>query len=124
MLIIYSALQAIPTELSEAARIDGAGQWRIAWSIKIPMVAPALVLTGVFSIIGTLQLFNEPLVMRSVSSAVTTDYTPNMMVHAAANIPNYNLAAAYSVVLALVTCVLSFAFLKFTQRSTEERAAG
>ncbi len=124
MLIIYSALQAIPTELTEAARIDGAGQWRIAWSIKIPMVAPALVLTGVFSIIGTLQLFNEPLVMRSVSSAVQTDYTPNMMVHAAANIPNYNLAAAYSVVLALVTCVLSFTFLKFTQRSTERRAAG
>jgi multiple sugar transport system permease protein len=118
MLIIYAALQAIPAELTEAARIDGAGQWRIAWSIKIPMVFPALALTGVFSIIGTLQLFNEPLVMRSVSSAVGTNWTPNMLVHSTATIPNYNLAAAFSVVLALVTCVLSFTFLKFTQRRT------
>ena len=46
MLIIYSALQAIPAELYEAARLDGAGQVRIAWSIKIPMVAPALILTA------------------------------------------------------------------------------
>ena len=118
MLIIYAALQAIPPELTEAARIDGAGQWRIAWSVKIPMVAPALGLTGVFSIIGTLQLFNEPLVMRSVSSAVGSDYTPNMVVYSTSNIPNYNLAAAFSVVLALVTCVLSFTFLKFAQRRT------
>jgi multiple sugar transport system permease protein len=116
MLIIYAALQAIPPELTEAARMDGAGQWRIAWSVKIPMVAPALGLTGVFSIIGTLQLFNEPLVMRSFSSAVGTNYTPNMVVYATANIPNYNLAAAYSVVLALVTCVLSFTFLKIAGR--------
>ena len=116
MLIVHSALQAIPAEVLEAARVDGAGQWRTAWSIKIPMVAPALVLTGVFSIIGTLQLFNEPFVMRTVSSAVSTDYTPNMVVHATANVPNYNLAAAFSVVLALVTCVLSFVFLKATQR--------
>jgi len=118
MLIIYSALQAIPAELTEAARMDGAGQWRIAWSIKIPMVAPALTLTGVFSIVGTLQLFNEPLVVRTVSSAVSTNYTPNMMVYGTANIPNYNLAAAFSVVLALVTCLLSFVFLKSTQRRT------
>ena len=38
MLIIYSALLSIPQELYEAAILDGAGQWRIAWSIKIPLV--------------------------------------------------------------------------------------
>jgi multiple sugar transport system permease protein len=82
----------------------------------VPLVRPALVLTGVFSIIGTLQLFNEPLVVRGFSSAVPTDYSPNMLVYATVNGGNYNLAAAYSVVLALVTCVLSFTFLKITQR--------
>nr|BFE74780.1 sugar ABC transporter permease [Actinoplanes digitatis] len=76
MLIIYSALQAIPGELTEAARVDGAGQFRIAWSIKIPLVVPALILTGVFSIIGTLQLFNEPTVFRLFSNAVASNYTP------------------------------------------------
>jgi multiple sugar transport system permease protein len=116
MLIIYSALKAIPAEVIEAATVDGAGQVRIAWSIKIPHVIPALVLTGVFSIIGTLQLFNEPQIFRTISSAVHSTYTPNMVVYATSSIPNYHLAAAYSVVLALITCALSFTFLKVTQR--------
>ena len=116
MLIIYSALLAIPPEVYEAARIDGAGQLRIAWSIKIPLVVPALVLTTVFSIIGTLQLLAEPQVFRSFSSAVSSTYTPNLTVYSTSSIPNFNLAAAFSVVLALTTFVLSFAFLKVTQR--------
>lgn len=116
MLIIYSSLLAIPTEVYEAARLDGAGQLRIAWSIKIPLVIPAIVLTTVFSIIGTLQLLAEPQVFRSFSSAVTSTYTPNLTVLSTSSIPNFNLAAAFSVVLALATFVLSFAFLKLTQK--------
>ncbi|MCY1139388.1 sugar ABC transporter permease [Actinoplanes sp. Pm04-4] len=116
MLIIYSSLLAIPAEVYEAARIDGAGPVRIAWSIKIPLVMPAIVLTTVFSIIGTLQLLAEPQVFRSFSSAVSSTYTPNLTVYSTSSIPNFNLAAAFSVVLALATFVLSFAFLKFTQR--------
>lgn len=119
MLIIYSALLAIPDEVYEAARLDGAGQIRIAWSIKIPMVAPAIILTAIFSIIGTLQLLAEPQVFRSFSSAVSSTFTPNMTVFATNAIPNINLAAAFSVVLALATFVLSFTFLKITQRKAD-----
>ncbi|WP_250030329.1 carbohydrate ABC transporter permease [Paractinoplanes maris] len=116
MLIIYSSLLAIPAEVYEAARIDGAGPIRIAWSVKIPLVMPAIVLTTVFSIIGTLQLLAEPQVFRSFSSAVSSTYTPNLTVYSTSSVPNFNLAAAFSVVLALATFVLSFAFLRFTQR--------
>lgn len=116
MLIIYSSLLSIPAEIYEAARLDGAGQFRIAWSIKIPLVRPAIVMTAIFSIIGTLQLLAEPQVFRSFSSAVTSTYTPNMTVYATASIPNPNLAAAFSVVLAVTTFVLSFGFMKYMQR--------
>lgn len=115
MLIIYSALLAIPTDIYEAARLDGAGQARIAWSIKIPMVRPSLVLTAILSIIGTLQLLAEPQVFRSFSSAVTSTYTPNMTIYATSAIPNVSLAAAFSVVLALATFVMSFTFLRITR---------
>jgi multiple sugar transport system permease protein len=118
MLIIYSALLAIPSEIYEAARLDGASQLRIAWSIKIPLVVPALVLTGIFSIIGTLQLLAEPQVFQSFSSAVTSTFTPNLTMYSTASIPNISLAAAMSVVLALATFVLSFTVLKLTQRRT------
>ncbi|MFO7689557.1 MAG: sugar ABC transporter permease [Cryobacterium sp.] len=120
MLIIYSSLLAIPAELYEAARLDGAGQLRIAWSIKIPLIFPAITLTAIFSIIGTLQLLAEPQVFRSFSSAVTSTFTPNLTVYSTSSIPNFNLAAAFSVVLALATFILSFAFLKFTQRKDEK----
>ncbi|MDI6101633.1 sugar ABC transporter permease [Actinoplanes sp. NEAU-A12] len=116
MLIIYSSLLAIPQEVYEAAKIDGAGAIRTAWSIKIPLVMPAIVLTTVFSIIGTLQLLAEPQVFRTFSSAVSSTYTPNLTVYSTSSIPNFNLAAAFSVVLALATCALSFAFLRLTQR--------
>ncbi|GAA1596937.1 carbohydrate ABC transporter permease [Actinoplanes couchii] len=120
MLIIYSSLLAIPQEVYEAARMDGAGALRTAWAIKIPLVMPAIVLTTVFSIIGTLQLLAEPAVFRTFSSAVTSTYTPNLTVYSTSSIPNFNLAAAFSVVLALATCLLSFGFLKLTQRGADK----
>ena len=119
MLIIYSSLLSIPTELYEAARLDGAGQLRMAWSVKIPLVRPAIIMTGIFSIIGTLQLLAEPQVFQSFSSAVTSKFTPNMSVYATASIPNTNLAAALSVVLALITFTLSLSVLRLTQRKDD-----
>ncbi|RFA23537.1 carbohydrate ABC transporter permease [Subtercola boreus] len=116
MLIIYSALLAIPAELYEAARLDGASQMRIAWSIKIPLVMPAIVLTAVFSVIGTLQLITEPQVFKQFTSSITSTFTPNLLVYTTAAVPNLNLAAAFSVVLAIATFILSFAVLRLTQR--------
>jgi len=120
MLIIYSALLAIPTEIYEAAKIDGASNWVVAWRIKIPLVTPALILTAVFSIIGTLQLLAEPQTLRSFSTAINSTFTPNLAVYSTASVPNYSLAAAFSVVLALATFALSFTFLKITQRRAFE----
>lgn len=116
MLIIYSSLLAIPTEIYEAAKLDGANNWQVAWQIKIPLVTPAIILTAVFSIIGTLQLLAEPQTLRSFSSAISSTFTPNLAVYTTASVPNYSLAAAFSVVLALATFALSFTFLKLTER--------
>jgi multiple sugar transport system permease protein len=120
MLIIYSALLAIPTEIYEAARLDGAGQFRIAWSVKIPLVAPAIVLTAVFSIIGTLQLLTEPEVFRQFTSSISSTFTPNLLVYSTSSVPNFNLAAAFSVVLAVATFILSFVFLRITNRKSDQ----
>jgi len=116
MLIIYSALLAIPVELYEAARLDGASQARIAWSIKIPLVAPAITLTAFLSIIGTLQLLAEPQVFKSFTSTVTSTFTPNLTIYSTAAVPNVNLAAALSVVLAVFTFAMSFGVMRLTQR--------
>ncbi len=117
MLIIFAALQAISPELYEAARIDGCSGWGIAWSIKIPLIAPALVLTCIFSIIGTAQLFNEPVVLSSISNNISNSYTPNIYAYYTAfGNNNYYYTSAIAVVLALVTALVSFGFLRITQR--------
>lgn len=120
MLILYSALLAIPSDIYEAAKIDGANNLQIAWRIKIPLAVPALILTAVFSIIGTLQLLAEPQTLRSFSTAITSTFTPNLVIFNTASVPNYSLAAAFSVVLAGATFALSFTFLKVTQKRALE----
>ena len=80
MIIIYAALRSIPTELYEAARVDGASEVRIAWSIKIPAIRPALLLTVIFSVIGTFQLFTEPKLMFSLApNVIGTAWTPESL---------------------------------------------
>ncbi len=117
MLIIFAALQAISPEIYESARIDGCSGWRLAWRIKIPLVYPALILTCIFSIIGTLQLFAEPQVLQYISNNISSSYTPVLYAYSTAfTNNNYYYAAALSVVLALVTCVFSFSVLRVTQR--------
>lgn len=117
MLIIFAALQAIPSDIYEAARIDGCAGWKVARYIKIPMVAPTLVLTGILSIIGTLQLFNEPAVLQSISNNISSSYTPNLYAYYIAfSENNFNYTAALAVVLALVTFVFSFGFLRLMRR--------
>lgn len=117
MIILFAALQGVPREMYEAARIDGAGELRIALSIKIPMIAPAVLLTTLSSIIGTLQLFNEPQVLKSITSNIASDYTPNMAVYAASTLDrNPNLASAMAVVLGLATLVISVVVLRLTRR--------
>ncbi|MFD6305677.1 carbohydrate ABC transporter permease, partial [Streptomyces sp. NPDC060223] len=116
MLIMFSALQSIPQELYEAARIDGAGNWAIAWRIKVPIIAPSIVMTTVFSIIGTLQLYSEPAVLRQISSNISSTFTPNMLAYTVAIGNNYQQAAAISVVVAVITFVLSFGFMRLTSK--------
>ncbi|WP_035849879.1 carbohydrate ABC transporter permease [Kitasatospora azatica] len=117
MLIIYSALQTVPGEVVEAAALDGCTGWRLAWHVKIPLVRPALVMTTIFSIIGTAQLYTEPAVLVGARiPGVSPKFSPIMNTTLGMDVGGQNLAAAESVVLALVTLVLSFGFLKYTQR--------
>lgn len=118
MLILYGALQSVPHEIFEAARLDGASELRIAWSIKVPFVRGSLVLTSLLSIIATLQLFDQPLLFRAVTpETITRDFTPAMMIYDQAfNVGNLNYATALSVILALVVGVASAVIYRFINR--------
>lgn len=63
MIIFVAGLQNIPTQLYEAARMDGANAWQQFKSITLPMLAPTTVFVSIIAMIGNFQLFTEPYVM-------------------------------------------------------------
>jgi multiple sugar transport system permease protein len=63
MIILLAGLQAIPAELYEAARIDGASIWRQFRDVTLPMLSPMLLMVGILTVAGYFQLFAEPYVM-------------------------------------------------------------
>lgn len=117
MIVLYTALRAVPSDLYEAARIDGASQWQIAWRVKIPMIGPALLLTGMFAIITTLQVFNEPNTLAPLTNTISPDWMPLMRIYDLAyNYNNSYDAAAMALVLAAAMYVLSFGLLRVSSK--------
>ncbi len=117
MLVIIASLQSVSGELYEAARIDGANEWAIVRFIKLPLLRPTIILVTVFTIIGTLQLFVEPLVLKPLSSAINSDFTPNLAAYNQSfSQSNPNLAAAMAVIVAIVAFIFSFGFLRAVNR--------
>jgi multiple sugar transport system permease protein len=63
MIILLAALQSIPEDLYEAARIDGASTWQLFRHVTLPSLAPVLMLVSILTMTGYFQLFAEPYVM-------------------------------------------------------------
>ncbi|WP_432156739.1 carbohydrate ABC transporter permease [Streptomyces sp. bgisy153] len=124
MIVIYTSLRAIPAEVYEAAKLDGATPLQIALRIKVPMVAPSLVLTFFFSIIATLQVFSEPTTLKPLTNSVSTTWSPLMKVYRDAfGAGDIHAAAAEAVIIAVVTLVLSFGFLRAANHRNKQEAS-
>jgi multiple sugar transport system permease protein len=121
MIVMYTALRSVPSELYEAARLDGASQLQLALRVKIPMIGPALVLTGVFSIIATLQVFNEPNTLAPLTNTISPVWMPLMKVYDEA-FTNNNIyaASATSIAIAAAIFVLSYGLLRMSSRRVFE----
>jgi multiple sugar transport system permease protein len=110
MLIFYSALRVVPTDLYEAAELDGAGPMRVVTGIKLPALRGAIVIATIFSIIGSFQLFNEPNILRTLApNIITTYFTPNMYAY---NLSfagqQYNASATVAIVMGVITAVIAY----------------
>ncbi|MDG9720258.1 sugar ABC transporter permease [Streptomyces sp. DH24] len=117
MIIFLTALRSVPRDILEAARVDGAGQLRTALRIKVPVIRPTLFVALIFTVIGSLQLFTEPLVLHNFTGSVTTNWTPSLYVYDSAFVNNeYGRAAAASIVLALVSALLSALVMRLSTR--------
>jgi multiple sugar transport system permease protein len=121
MVILYAAIKGFSTELYEAAEVDGAGSWRIAWSIKVPQLRPAIFLCLIFSVIGSFQLYVEPTQMLNLAPTIINNtYTPNMYAYNQAFVSqDINYAAAVSFMLGLVVFLASILVTVMARRAQQ-----
>jgi multiple sugar transport system permease protein len=85
MIISLAALQDVPVELEEAARIDGAGTWRVIRNVTIPMISPVLYFQVITGVIGSLQVLVQPLLLvetnKIAQGALVPESSKLFMVH-------------------------------------------
>ena len=113
IVVMYGALNNIPHDIMEAARIDGAGAWRIARYIQIPMLRKWIVYMVILAFATGAQLFVEPQLVSEASLGVAgRDYSPNQLAYDFAfQNNNVNAAAAISVELLVICLVVAAVFV-------------
>jgi multiple sugar transport system permease protein len=118
MLIYLSGLQGIPTQLYEAATIDGAGRLQRFWHVTVPMISPVILFTFITGVIGSFQVFTQAWVVNGGSGAPAYSsmfYVLYLFVNA---FRRYSMgkAAAQAWLLFIVILVLTVLFLWASRR--------
>jgi raffinose/stachyose/melibiose transport system permease protein len=118
-LIYLAGFQAIPTELLDAAAIDGAGAWNRFWQVEIPLVMSQIKLIVILTVIGALQNFATIMVMTNGGPGVTT-MVPGLWLYR--NAMYYNkmgYACAIGTALFIITLTLTYLNTRYLKSSVE-----
>ena len=113
MIILLAALQAVPRELYESARVDGAGALRQFTDLTCPMLTPTLVMVGIMTISGYFQLFAEPYVMTQGGPLRSTVSVLYFMYEEGFRWWNLGNASAVAFLLFVVIFAVSWVLLRF-----------
>ena len=111
MIIFLAALQTVPRELDEAARIDGAGWFTRLRHVTLPAIAPTLLLVSVLTVAGMFQLFAEPYVMTQGGPAQSTVTILYFMYEE--GFKWWNLGSGAAVAFLLFLCILAVTLVQF-----------
>lgn len=116
MVIFLAGLQAIPQDLYEAARIDGANRWKQFLHITLPMLGPVLLVVGVITISGYFQLFAEPYVMTRGDPLQSTVSVLYFMFEEGFKWWNLGRASAVAFLLFLIILAVTTVMLRFGRK--------
>ncbi len=106
--IFLAGLGSIPSELYEAAEIDGAGKFQLFRNITLPLLSPVTFYLALIAFIGTFKAFNHIYVMRVPSAQGTVDVTSVKIFDTFYKLSQYGDAAAQAVLLFVIILVLTF----------------
>lgn len=118
--IQYGALEAIPTEVVEAATIDGANAWQKALLIKFPLIRPYIIYQFILIFAGNVQLFVEPQILGGgnnlgVGGNVPMVWSPNQLAYNFAfELGNFGAASALSLILLMIGLGAAYLIIRWT----------
>lgn len=116
ILLFLAGLQGIPSELFEAAQIDGASWWQIQRRITLPLLGPTVRTWAFLSMIGSLQLFDMVWILTGGGPANATTTMATFLITEGTKRQNYGIAAAASVVLFGIALILAVLYQVFVLR--------
>ncbi|WP_428243919.1 carbohydrate ABC transporter permease [Gynuella sp.] len=119
-LIILAGLQAIPSDIYEAAQVDGTSRWRQFWRLTLPLLMPNLLVVAVLLLIRSVQVFDEAWVLTDGGGPGTANSFIVQFIYQTAfnsEVRLYGLASAASVLMGLVLLVLTLAQVWLAKKS-------
>lgn len=116
MVVYLAGLQTIPVEISEAARLDGAGRWVRLWRILLPLLSPVTLYLLVVNLIGAFQLFSPSYLLTRGGPENATLTLPLYIYLNAFSYANLGYASALAVVLLFVVGLLTLAQVRLAPR--------
>jgi multiple sugar transport system permease protein len=120
MLILLVGLQAIPTDVYEAARVDGASRWQMFRGVTLPLLRPSIALCLILSITGSLLAFDQFFILTAGGPDNSTTTVVMMIYREAFRRFDLGTAAALSVVVLLVLLVINIGQFRFLRRGVDE----
>ncbi|MET7474832.1 sugar ABC transporter permease [Streptomyces sp. NPDC005648] len=121
MVIFLAGLQSVPQEVHEAAALDGAGPVRRFWSVTRPLLAPAITINLMLSIIGGIKLFDQVYALTGGGPGHATDTLSTLIYKDAFTLGEFGYSIALAVVLTIIVAIASTA--QYAVLSRSERAA-
>ncbi|UPG90139.1 sugar ABC transporter permease [Luteibacter aegosomaticola] len=116
MIIFMAGLQAIPADLYEAARIDGASAWAQFRHITLPMLKPTMLMVSILTVSGYFQLFAEPYVMTEGGPLQSTTSVLYLMYEEGFKWWNLGSASAVAFILFVIMFAVTAAMLRLSKR--------
>ena len=106
--IFLAGLGSIPSELYEAAEIDGGGKWNLFRHITLPLLSPITFYLALIAFIGTFKAFNHIYVMRVPSAQGTVDTASVTIFNTFYKANQYGYAASQAIILFVIILALTF----------------
>ncbi|MER6140800.1 sugar ABC transporter permease [Streptomyces sparsogenes] len=114
-LLLFAGLQAIPNDVYEAAKVDGASEWRMFWRITMPLLRPVLAVVLIMTVIGSFQVFDTVAVTTAGGPANATNVLQYYIYGSAFGRFQFGYASAMSVALLVVLSAITVIQYRITR---------